>query len=498
MSEQHFDCLVIGAGISGINAAYHLQKYNPWATYKVLERRSNLGGTWDLFRYPGIRSDSDMFTFGFSWKVWKSPKAIAPGEDILAYLTEAAKEHGIIDHIRFNTDIKTADWKSSDNQWHLVTTGGDKYTCRFLIGATGYYSYESPHIPHFPGQEDFKGTLVHPQFWKAHHDTEIVGKKVAIIGSGATAVTILPNISERVEHVTMVQRTPTYIGVKPDKDKILLFLSKIFPESLAAKINRWVASVLMVLIYNMCITFPNRAKKIVKGMMYGQLKGSMSEDEFEKHFNPPYNPWEQRFCLAPEGDFFKALRTEKASVVTGHIEKFTENGVLMKDGSLVEADFIVVATGLTMGRNIPFSTITTKIDGEDYQPSKHLIYKGCMLEDIPNMGFVVGYTNASWTLKADIASMYFSNVLNYMNDNQIVKLTPREDKSVTVVRSPFNGGLSSSYLNRDAPYMPTTGDKGPWVNPNNYLYDLFQLWVKPFKPESMELVKKNVEVKKSK
>ena len=391
MSNISYDCLIIGAGISGINAAYYLQKHCPWATYRILENRSNLGGTWDLFKYPGIRSDSDMFTFGFSWKVWSSPGAIASGAEILAYLKEAAVENDILKHVDFDTDVKSAEWRSADNQWHLVATDGKLYKCNFLIGCTGYYSYDNPHLPYISGQENFKGLMVHPQMWQPEHSKEIVGKKVAIIGSGATAITLLPSISECVDHVTMVQRTPAYIAVRPREDPLLKTFGKIFPFDLATKLTRWITSVLIVLALKLCVHFPSISKRFVKWTMYRHLSGSMSLKEFEKHFNPPYTPYQQRLCLAPQGDFFKSIKSGKASIATGHIDHLTERGIRMKDGSQVEADFIIMATGLTMSHNFPFSTMQTTIDGQQYKPNQHLIYKGCMLENIPNMAFIMGY-----------------------------------------------------------------------------------------------------------
>jgi len=486
--EIHFDCLILGAGISGLDAAYHIQKHCKWANYAILERRANLGGTWDFFKYPGIRSDSDMYTFGFSWKIWKSAKPIAPAEDILAYLKEAAEEQGIMKNIHFKTDIQSADWKSSDNRWHLVTTNGHRYSCNVLFGCTGYYSYETPYEPGFPGQKDFKGTVIHPQKWTKEHDKEIVGKKIAIIGSGATAVTILPNIADLVSHVTMVQRTPTYIGAKPEVDPVAQFFNTWLPARLAQPINRWKAVLLGFFFYLWCTTFPNKAKKFVKGVMYNEVKSVMSVEEFDKHFTPPYNPWQQRFCLAPGGDFFKPIRDRKATMVTGHIDRFTETGILMKDGQHVDADFIIAATGLTMQQNFPFSTIKVNIDGQEYKAAEHLIYNAVMISDVPNFGFIIGYTNASWTLKADIASKYFTKVLNYMRDNRVDKLMPKENEMEEMKRVHFTGGLTSGYFARAGAIMPKQGDKPPWdTAANNYLYDLFYSTFKGMTLDSLEI-----------
>jgi len=485
--KKHFDCLILGAGISGLDVAYHLQQYSPWANYKILERRSNIGGTWDFFKYPGIRSDSDMYTFGFSWKIWRSSTPIATAEQILNYLNEAAEEEGIKKNICFNTDISNADWSSSDNCWTLKTTKGDEFSCNVLFGCMGYYSYENPYKPNFPGQEKFGGKIVHPQQWDAECDKLIKGAKVALVGSGATSVTLLPNISDTVGHVTMVQRTPTYIAAQPKTDRVSEFLKRWLPEDMAVYVNRWKQILLGALFYQWCTRYPDRARKFIQGNMQKCIGDSMTNEEFQKHFSPPYNPWEQRFCLAPGGDFFKPIREGKASVVTGHIETFTENGIQMKDGTFVEADFIIGATGLTLQNNLPFGTIKATVDGKEYKASEHAIYKGVMLSDMPNVGFVFGYTNASWTLKADIAAYYFTQMINYMKDNNIDKLMPVVDKKQNIEWRPFNGGLSAGYIARAAAVVPKVGDVSPWAGGGNYILDKISLSLRGFNLESMEV-----------
>ena len=485
--ELHLDCIIIGAGISGIDAAYHLNTYSSWANYLILERRSNLGGTWDFFKYPGIRSDSDMYTFGFSWKIWKSPKPIAPGEDILEYLTEAANEQGIMDKIKFNTDVKTAVWSSSDKRWHLTTTTGTRYSCNMLFGCTGYYSYEHPYQPTFKGEEDFSGKIVHPQMWTSEHDKLIVGKKVAIIGSGATAVTLLPNIAKVSEHVTMVQRTPSYIAGKPDIDPISKFLSDWLPAFLALRLNRWRAVITGFLLYQYCTRFPDRAKKLIFGVTRKQVKSVMSEEEIIKHFTPPYGPWEQRFCLAPDGDFFEPIRSGKASIVTDHIDCFTPNGIKMKSGQLVEADLIVRATGLTFQPNFPFSTMEVTIDGKPYTPSDKMMYRSVMLSDVPNFAYIMGYTNASWTLKADIVASYFCKLLNYMHKNDFDVACPRVRPGVSTTDENLTG-LSSGYLTRALKKMPKQGSKAPWRVVQNYLVDSFNFWWGGVNDGSLEFI----------
>eukprot|EP00092_Neocalanus_flemingeri_P079834 GFUD01099497.1.p1 GENE.GFUD01099497.1~~GFUD01099497.1.p1 ORF type:complete len:514 (+),score=114.96 GFUD01099497.1:53-1543(+) len=492
--EEHFDCLIIGAGISGLDAAYHLQEHCKWASYAILERRANLGGTWDFFNYPGIRSDSDMYTFGFYWKAWQSTKPISPGKDILVYLREAAEEQGILENINFNTDIETAAWVSADNRWHLTTTTGSRYSCNVLFGCTGYYSYETPFEPSFPGQEAFSGKIVHPQKWTKEYDELVVGAKVAIIGSGATAVTILPNISNDASHVTMVQRTPTYIAAKPEVDPWAKFFKDWLPLNIAAKINRWKAVLLGALFYQYCVRYPNHARKLIKAGMFNEVKSVMDREEFDKHFSPPYNPWEQRFCLAPGGDFFRPIREGKATMVTGHIDHFTENGIQMKDGKNIEADLIISATGLTIQQNFPFSTMKVTVDGKPYVAATHLIYNAFMISEVPNFAFVIGYTNASWTLKADIASMYFTKMLNYMRSNKITKVVPKEDPDGNVKHEYFSGGLSSGYFTRSGDILPKQGDKFPWKGGVNYILDLVQMTFGGFSTDSLEFEMENKKI----
>eukprot|EP00092_Neocalanus_flemingeri_P079833 GFUD01099496.1.p1 GENE.GFUD01099496.1~~GFUD01099496.1.p1 ORF type:complete len:514 (+),score=122.08 GFUD01099496.1:53-1543(+) len=492
--EEHFDCLIIGAGISGLDAAYHLQEHCKWASYAILERRANLGGTWDFFNYPGIRSDSDMYTFGFYWKAWQSTKPISPGKDILVYLREAAEEQGILENINFNTDIETAAWVSADNRWHLTTTTGSRYSCNVLFGCTGYYSYETPFEPSFPGQEAFSGKIVHPQKWTKEYDELVVGAKVAIIGSGATAVTILPSIADVTSHVTMVQRTPSYIAALPEMDPWANFVNDWLPQNIAMRINKWKAYLQGALFYQYCTRYPDAAIKEIKAGMFAEVSSVMDREEFDRHFTPPYNPWEQRLCLAPGGDFFRPIREGKATIVTGHIDHFTENGIQMKKGNHVEADLIISATGLTIQPNFPFSTIKVSINGEPYKASTHLIYNGIMISDVPNLAFIVGYTNASWTLKADIASMYFTKLLNYMRKNKITKVVPREDPEANVKHENFSGGLSSGYFTRSGDILPKQGDKFPWKGGVNYILDLVQMTFGGFSTDSLEFEMENKKI----
>eukprot|EP00450_Noctiluca_scintillans_P037334 CAMPEP_0194543360 /NCGR_PEP_ID=MMETSP0253-20130528/85660_1 /TAXON_ID=2966 /ORGANISM="Noctiluca scintillans" /LENGTH=498 /DNA_ID=CAMNT_0039390113 /DNA_START=33 /DNA_END=1529 /DNA_ORIENTATION=- len=488
--ESYTDCIVIGAGISGLDAAYHLQKHCSWASFVLLERRSNIGGTWDFFKFPGLRSDSDMYTFGFSWKAWESPKPIAPVDDIMRYLTEAAEQEHIMEKIKFNVDVASAQWTSSDNLWHLVTRNGDRYCSNFLLGSTGYYSYENPYIPEFPGREKYLGTLVHPQQWLPEHDHMIRGKKVVVVGSGATAVTIVPSIKDIVSHVTMVQRTPTYILPTPSVDSCGVFCSKWLPTAVSSRLNRWKSISIGSLVFWLSMRCPQAMKKIIKKEMFQKLGNAMSVEEFERHFSPPYTPWQQRLCLSPDGDIFEAVREGKASIVTGNIDHLTESGIKMKSGEHVDADVIITATGLSLQRNLPFSTITTSIDGDVYRASDHWVYRGVMLNDVPNFGFILGYANAAWTLKADVSALYFTRLMNHMRSNRFVKVVPRLNPKDGVQESTTPdgniNGLKSGYVARASATLFKQGDRGPWIGGTSYIADYMNLGLWRLNRKSLE------------
>jgi len=477
MATQHFDCLIIGAGISGIDAAYYLKNHCSWAKFAVLERRANLGGTWDFFKYPGLRSDSDMHTFGFSWKLWKSEKTLATAEEILNYLYEAVGEQDLKQYIRFNTDIRSAEWSTRDARWHLKTSDGIHYSCNLLFGCTGYYSYETPYRPKFPEEDSFKGPIIHPQEWTEEANEAIKGKKVAIIGSGATAVTILPNISDVASKVTMVQRTPSYIiNDSLQMNKICKLIGSWFPERIATSINQWINIAFHTLFYKYCIQFPSHAKKVVKNYMWNLMDGGMPKDEFDKNFTPPYNPWEQRLCMTPAADFFDAIKAKKASVATGNIERFTEDGIQLEGGDFVDADVIISATGLTLQPNFPFSTMAVTIDGVPYKSADRLVYKGIMLSDVPNFAFIFGYLNESWTLKADIGSIYFCKLLNHMRVNEYTIVRPHENEADECSRQEIDLVFTSGYLKRAAPHFPRQGTRYPWTwSATSYPNDLTNL-----------------------
>lgn len=466
MITTHFDTIIIGAGISGISAAHYMQTDCPQKTYAILEGRKNIGGTWDLFRYPGIRSDSDMYSFGFAFKAWTNPKVIAPREDIIQYLEEAVTEGGIDKHIRFEHKLLKAAWSTKTATWTLtvVTPFSDTptlFTCSFLSMCVGYYDYDSGYTPVFEGKDSFKGLIVHPQKWD--NTIDYTNKKVVIIGSGATAVTLVPSMSEKAAHVTMLQRSPTYIIAQPQIDKTAVWINKNLPPERAFRTNRFRKILIQRLFYAFSRSFPNTMKKLIR---YG-LKQALGQNfEIDKHFNPSYNPWDQRLCLVPNGDLFKALKSKKASVITDHIDRFTEGGIQLKSGAIVEADIIVTATGLNAKL---FNNIDFEIDGELVDFTKKITYKSVMFNDIPNMTYAFGYTHASWTLKCDMTNQYTCRLINYMDKNDYKQCMPVQ-KDPTLELKPlldFNPG----YVLRVIDKLPKMGTKKPWMIEQNYFKD---------------------------
>ncbi len=410
MDKTYFDVLIIGAGISGISAARHLQTDCPNKTFAILEGRQNIGGTWDLFKYPGIRSDSDMYTLGFRFRPWTSTKAIADGPDIMQYLNEAVDEYGIREKIHFGQQVKKASWSSEDALWTLeVESNGQPvvYTCNFLSVCAGYYNYEAGYTPDFAGRDKFKGQIVHPQKWTS--DIDYNNKRVVVIGSGATAVTLVPELAKKAAHVTMLQRSPTYIFARPDVDSMANWMNKNLPLGMAYAITRWKNILMGTLFYRLSKKYP----KAIKNLLLKGIKKELGENyDVEKDFSPSYNPWDQRVCLVPNGDLFEAIKKGTASVVTDQIKTFTEKGILLQSGKELEADLIVTATGL----NIQFlGGVELVVDGEKMDMSKTVSYKSIMLSDVPNMALAFGYTNASWTLKIDLTNQYMCRLLNYMD-----------------------------------------------------------------------------------
>jgi monooxygenase len=466
MNTTYFDTIIIGAGISGISAAHYMQTDCPNKTYTILEGRKNIGGTWDLFRYPGIRSDSDMYTFGFAFKPWINPKIIAPREDIIQYLGETVIEEGIDKHIQFEHKLLSASWSSETATWSLQVLTPDSanptiFTCSFLSLCMGYYDYENGYTPIFAGKEDFKGSIIHPQKWDETLDYD--NKKIVVIGSGATAMTMIPNLAKKAAHVTLLQRSPTYVVAQPDVDNWAVWINKILPRKMAHRINRFRRILFQRFSYAFSRVFPETMKKVLRKMLIEELG---KEFDVDKHFNPSYNPWDQRLCLLPNGDLFEALRSKKASVVTDHIEKFTENGIKLVSGEFLEADIIVTATGLNAQL---FNNIEFKIDGEPIDFTKKVCYKSVMFDGIPNMTYAFGYTNASWTLKCDMTNQYTCRLINYMEKNGYKQCMPIQNDPDMVLKPFFD--FNPGYIMRVIDKLPKMGDKKPWKIEQNYFYD---------------------------
>ncbi len=462
---NHVDVLIVGAGLSGIGAAVHLQTKCPQKSFTIVEAREKLGGTWDLFRYPGIRSDSDMYTLGYSFRPWVEPKSIAEGPRILNYLRETAAEHGIDKHIRFNTRVTRASWSSQDSKWTVeAEQGGARVTttCNFLFVCSGYYKYEEGYSPAFPGSEKFAGQIVHPQKWTP--DIDYKNKRVVVIGSGATAVTLVPEMAKDAAHVTMLQRSPTYVVSRPGDDPFARFLRKASPK-LAWHLTRWRNVLLQLYFYRLCRRSPDRAKKLI----LGAAKHVLPKEYVEAHFTPRYNPWEQRLCLILDGDLFAAIKDGKASVVTKTIDTFTKDGIRLSDGSELPADIIVTATGLNLQ---VLGGMEMTVDGARVDFSKAMNYKGMMYSDIPNMASIFGYINASWTLRSDLTSEYVCRLLNYMGAQGFTQCTPHADDSVTA--QPWVD-FSSGYIARSEGMMPKQGSKDPWKLTQNYARDIVSL-----------------------
>jgi monooxygenase len=468
--SEHFDVLIVGAGLSGIGAAWHLQKNCPTKSYAIVEARAASGGTWDLFRYPGVRSDSDMYTLGYRFRPWKDAKAIADGPSILSYIREVASDHGIDRHIRYQQRVVGASWSTPDARWTVeLERGPDKarvfLTCSFLWMCSGYYRYEKGYVPDFAGVDDYKGRLVYPQHWP--QDLDYAGKKVVVIGSGATAVTVVPSMAETAGHVTMLQRSPTYVVARPAQDATANKLRARLPLKLAYMLTRWKNVLMGMYFYQMCKRKPEK----VKSLILGGVRQMLGPDyDVEKHFTPRYNPWDQRLCLVPDADLFRAIRRKKASVVTDHIDRFTEKGLLLKSGVELEADIVVMATGLVLQ---PLGGVTLVVDGKPVEPAKTMIYKGMMYSDVPNLASVFGYTNASWTLKADLVCEYVCRLLNHMDRHGFRQATPRNDDP-TLTEEPWVN-FSSGYIQRALPHQPKQGSKRPWKLYQNYVLDLLTL-----------------------
>jgi len=473
MSIEHFDVLIVGAGLSGISAGYHLQHKCRSKSFAILEGRGCIGGTWDLFRYPGIRSDSDMFTLGYSFKPWCEPKAIADGPDILNYVRETAAENGLDKAIRFNHRVRRASWSTREARWTVevarkVGEGGSEtvsFTCNFLFMCSGYYRYEAGYTPEFKGTADFKGRIVHPQAWP--DDLDYAGKRVVVIGSGATAVTLVPAMARTAGHVTMLQRSPTYVVSRPAQDALANKLRAKLPAGLAYHLIRW-RNVLFSMYF---FQLSRRKPMAVKELILRGVRHALGADyDVATHFTPRYNPWDQRLCLVPDGDLFKAIRDKRASVITQEIDSFTATGLRLKDGSELAADIVVTATGLVLQ---VLGGLEVVVDGRPIDFSNTLNYRGMMYSDVPNLAAALGYTNASWTLKCDLTCDYVCRILNYMDRHGYRQCMPHNDDPTVEPQPSLN--FTSGYVQRSIAKLPKQGSKRPWRLYQNYALDIASL-----------------------
>lgn len=466
MNAEHFDVLIVGAGLSGVGAGYHLKQKCPDKSFVILEGRDAIGGTWDLFRYPGIRSDSDMYTLGYNFKPWTEQKAIADGPSIRAYVNETAREHGIDRHIRFRHRVKRANWSSEEAMWTVEAEHDGAirtFRANFILMCAGYYKYEHGYMPEFRDMERFKGPVIQPQLWP--EDLDYAGKRVVVIGSGATAVTLVPAMTDKAAHVTMLQRTPTYLISMPAVDPFAQALRKILPESVAYDINRAIRTFFQQFFYRFARKRPKAFKQRIMKRIYDQLPA----DIVEKHFTPPYNPWDQRLCLVPDNDMFDAIKAGKASVVTDEIDAFTEEGVRLKSGEELKADIIVAATGLVLQT---LGGAEVVVDGRKVDTGKCYTYKGAMFSDVPNLANVFGYTNASWTLRADLICEYVCRLINYMDEYGLASATPRLKGEVET--RPFVD-FTSGYFQRAAAILPKQTTRAPWRQNQSYVADIMDL-----------------------
>jgi monooxygenase len=468
MAIEHFDVMIVGAGLSGIGAAYHLQANCPRKSYVILEGRDAIGGTWDLFRYPGIRSDSDMYTLGYSFRPWEGAKAIADGPSIRQYVRDTAREAGIDKNIRFHHQVKRAAWSTADSRWTVEAEAGGqtvRFTCNFLFMCSGYYDYAGGYTPDFPGSDSFAGKIVHPQKWP--EDLDYKGKKVVVIGSGATAVTLVPEMAKDAAHVTMLQRSPTYVVSRPAEDAQANWLRKHLPAKLAYGLTRWRNVLFGMFFFNMARKKPEETKKRLIGMVKQELG---PDYDVATHFTPRYNPWDQRLCLVPDADLFQSIKSGAASVVTDQIETFTPKGVKLKSGAALDADIIVTATGLKMQL---LSGLQVSVDGVPMNLAKSMSYKGMMYSDVPNLASCFGYTNASWTLKCDLTCEYVCRLLNYMERKGYTQCMPSK-QGTDVQELPWLD-FSSGYVQRALDVLPKQGATKPWKLYQNYALDMVTL-----------------------
>ncbi len=480
MTPTHHNVLIIGAGLSGIGAACHLRQNCPEKSFAILEARNAIGGTWDLFRYPGIRSDSDMFTLGYSFAPWEEAKAIADGPSIRSYVRDTARRFGVDQSIRFRHRVVRADWSSPDSRWTVEVELGDtgeatQMTCDFLYGCTGYYRYDEGFTPHFEGVERFRGTVVHPQRWP--EDLDYTGKRVVVIGSGATAVTLVPSMAAAAGHVTMLQRSPSYVLSIPGRDPLATLLRRALPSRAVYPLVRWKNVLLAMLFFQASRRFPD----FVKGLLRRGVERSLPAGyDINKHFKPRYDPWDQRPCLVPDGDLFRVLKSGQASMVTDGIETFTETGLRLTSGRELEADVIITATGLNL---LVLGGMDVSVNGRPVDLPKTVTYKGMMFSGIPNLALALGYTNASWTLKCDLVSHYVCRLLGHMDEHRYrvcTPLAPGPDEPLL----PFLD-LKSGYILRSIEQLPKQGAHPPWRLYQNYIRDVRLMKRGPLEDEAI-------------
>jgi cation diffusion facilitator CzcD-associated flavoprotein CzcO len=489
---EHFDVLIIGAGLSGIAAGYHLQDKNPNKSYAILEMREAMGGTWDLFKYPGIRSDSDMYTLGYSFRPWTYEKSLADGPAILNYIRETAEEYGIDEKIRYQHKVVAAEWSSAEQQWTITVehqgTGEELlFTCDFSFMCSGYYDYESGYTPDFEGYDDFEGQIIHPQKWEEGTDYE--DKRIIVIGSGATAVTLVPALAEKAKEVIMLQRSPTYILSLPAIDPIAQNLQEKLPDQLAYHLIRWKNILVSMGLFQVSRRFPKFMRKLITEGVRNEVGETLDVDN---HFNPWYNPWDQRMCLIPDSDLFDALNEGTAKMVTDHIERFTETGIQLQSGEHLEADIIVTATGLSLKF---LAGVDFTVDCKEVKPSDVLPYKGVMLEGVPNMAMAFGYTNASWTLKCELACKYVSRMLNHMDDEGYSVVIPTVEKE-QIDEQPLID-MNAGYFKRAEDQLPSQGSEAPWKVYQNYLKDIFSLKFQSVEGEGLKFLRPSDAQKKA-
>jgi monooxygenase len=471
MPNEHFDVLIVGAGLSGVGAACRLQSRCPGKTYAIFEARDAIGGTWDLYRYPGVRADSDMFTLSYPFRPWKGTRTLAEGPAILGYIRETAAEFGIERQVRYGHRVTAASWSSAQSRWTVAVAAAgsaqtSSYTCGFLYLCSGYYSYQGGYQPQWPGLGQFAGTLIDPQRWP--EDLDYQGKRVVVIGSGATAMTLVPAMAADAEHITMVQRSPSYVVSLPDHDPIAVALRKYLPERAAYRANRWKNALLSIAFYEFCQRWPQQAKRLIRHGAALQLPDGYPVDP---DFTPAYNPWDQRLCVVPGGDLFKAIKSGQVSIATEQIAAIGEHGVRLESGRELQADIIVSATGL---RVLMCGGMRLSVDGEQVDPADRFVYRGCMISGVPNLAICVGYINASWTLRADLTSRYVCRLLNHMDRHRYTRSVPRLRPGATASPRPILD-LTSGYVQRAGSVLPKQGERSPWRLRHNYMIDLMSM-----------------------